>query len=143
MNTINEQHMTNEPTVIGPVIGNERGFTITEVIIAVIVLSVGLLGLASTGALTTRMIGRGQRSAMASTFATRRLELLRPAACIPAQRVNGSEILYRGANAVATNTWTFTDAGTSTIRVRVVSTYVTTKNKSRTEAVETAVSCLV
>ena len=122
---------------------NERGFTITEVIIAIVVLSVGLLGLASTAALTTRMIGRGQRSAVAATFATQRLELLRPAACIPGQRTNGSEILQRGSTTVATNTWTFTDAGNSSIRIRVVTTYVTAKGKMRSETTETAVSCLV
>jgi prepilin-type N-terminal cleavage/methylation domain-containing protein len=122
---------------------NERGFTITEVIIAIVVLSVGLLGLASTAALTTRMIGRGQRSAVAATFATQRMELLRPAACIPAQRVNGSEVLNRGGTTVATNTWTFTDAGNSSIRIRVVTTYVTAKGKMRSETTETAVSCLI
>lgn len=122
---------------------NERGFTITEVIIAIVVLSVGLLGLASTAALTTRMIGRGQRSAVAATFATQRMELLRPAACIAAQRVNGSEVLNRGGTTVATNTWTFTDAGNSSIRIRVVTTYVTAKGKMRSETTETAVSCLI
>lgn len=122
---------------------NERGFTITEVIIAIVVLSVGLLGLASTAALTTRMIGRGQRSAVAATFATQRLELLRPAACIAGQRNNGSEILQRGGTAVATNTWTFQDAGNNSIRIRVVTTYVTAKGKMRTETTETAVSCLI
>jgi prepilin-type N-terminal cleavage/methylation domain-containing protein len=122
---------------------SESGFTITEVVIAVIVLSVGLLGLASTGALTTRMIGRGQRSAVAATFAARRLELLRPAACIPAQRVNGSEILYRGSTAVATNVWTFTLSTNQTVQVRVFTTYTTAKNKTRAETTETSVSCLV
>lgn len=125
------------------VLRNEQGFTVTEVIIAVIVLSVGLLGLASTGALTTRMIGRGQRSAVAATFAAQRLELLRPAACVPALRINGSEILYRGSTPVATNTWRFIDAGTQSIRISLASTYVTTKGRQRSETVETAVSCLI
>ena len=44
---------------------NESGFTIVEVIIAIIVLSVGLLGLVSTAALVTRMIGRGGHLASA------------------------------------------------------------------------------
>ena len=132
-----------------PNISNEQGFTVTEVVIAVIVLSVGLLALASTGALTTRMIGRGQRSALAATFATQRLERLRPAACIPAQRVDGSEILYRGSTATATNTWRFTvvtsaapPAG-SWVQIRLTTTYVTSQGKTRAEVSETAVSCLV
>lgn len=121
---------------------NERGFTIVEVIIAVIVLSVGLLGLVTTAALVTRMIARGQRSAVASTFASQRMERLRPAACIAAQRVNGSENLYRGSVNVASNTWTFTDAGSSTYRIRVITTYLTVKNRTHTDTLETSVSCL-
>ncbi|MBI1967765.1 MAG: prepilin-type N-terminal cleavage/methylation domain-containing protein, partial [Gemmatimonadetes bacterium] len=54
---------------------NERGFTIIEIIIAIIVLTVGLLGLVSTAALVTRMIGRGQRSTEAAIFAAQRMEL--------------------------------------------------------------------
>ena len=132
-----------------PHIANEQGFTVTEVIIAIVVLSVGLLALASTGALTTRMIGRGQRSSVAATFATQRLERMRPAACVPAQRVDGSEILYRGSTAVATNTWRFIPVVAaapplgSYVQIRVTTTYVTTQGKTRTETTETAVSCLV
>jgi prepilin-type N-terminal cleavage/methylation domain-containing protein len=135
--------------VNAPNISNEQGFTVTEVVIAVIILSVGLLALASTGALTTRMIGRGQRSAVAATFASQRLERLRPAACIPAQRVDGSEILYRGSAAVATNTWRFIVVNTAAppaaaaIQIRLTTTYVTSQGKTRAEITETAVSCLL
>ena len=121
---------------------NERGFTIVEIIIAIIVLTVGLLGLVSTAALVTRMIARGQRTAMAATYAAQRMERLRPAACIAAQLVNGSESLYRGSTLVATNTWAFTDAGNSTIRIRVITTYATIKNRTHTDTLETAVTCL-
>lgn len=124
-----------------PDIKNEQGFTITEVIIAIIILSVGLLSLASTGALTTRMMQRGERSSVAATYAIRRLELLRPAACIPAQRVSGTETLYRGSAAVATNTWRFTDPGNQSINIMVSSTYVIRAGRTRTETMETAVSC--
>ncbi len=50
-------------------IKNRRGFTIVEIIIAIIVLTVGVLGMVTTAALVTRMIARGQRSAAASAFA--------------------------------------------------------------------------
>src|SRR5256885_11261005 len=69
-------------------IKNRQGFTIIEIIIAIIVLTVGVLGLVTTAALVTRMIARGQRSATASAFAARRLERMRVAACIDAQRVD-------------------------------------------------------
>lgn len=122
---------------------SQRGFTIIEVIIAIIVLSVGLLGLVSTAALVTRMIARGQRSAVASTFAAQRMEQMRPLACTPALRNNGSESLYRGSTRVATNNWSFVDAGNSTIRLQVITTSLTIKNRSRTDTLETTVSCLI
>ncbi len=55
----------------------ERGFTVIEVLIAVMILSVGLLGLASTAALVTRMVGQGSRYTEASTMATRQFEEFR------------------------------------------------------------------
>src|SRR5262249_56954254 len=90
------------------------GFTLIEMMIAIIVLSIGLLGLASTMALATRMAGRGQRSAMAATYATQQMERSRIAACIPAQRVGGSESLMRGGGRGALNNWALTDAGPRT-----------------------------
>lgn len=120
---------------------NEAGFTLVEVIIAVMVLTVGMLGLVSTAALVTRMIGRGQRSAVATNFAAQRLERLRIAACIPAQRVAGAENLMRGSNVVASQQWRFTLVAGNTWRIDITTTYKTTKNRSRTERMETTVIC--
>ena len=122
-------------------IRSESGFTVVEVIIAVMVLTVGLLGLVTTGALVTRMIGRGQRSAVAGNFAQQRLERLRTAACIPAQRVSGAENLMRGSTAVASNVWRFTLVAGTTWRIDLTTTYKTARNRSRTERMETTVIC--
>ncbi|HLZ46141.1 MAG TPA: prepilin-type N-terminal cleavage/methylation domain-containing protein [Gemmatimonadales bacterium] len=122
---------------------NESGFTIIEIIIAIIVLTVGLLGLVTTGALVTRMIARGQRSAVATAFGSRRLERMRARACIATQRVNGQDTLYRGSTWVAFNTWTFTDAGNQNYRLKVVTTYKTIKNSVRSDSTETTIPCNV
>jgi prepilin-type N-terminal cleavage/methylation domain-containing protein len=122
---------------------SERGFTIIEIIIAIIVLTVGVLGLVTTAALVTRMIARGQRSAVASAFASRRLERMRVAACITAQRVDGQDTLYRGSNWVAINTWTFTDAGNQNYRLKIVTTSKTIKNRVRRDSTETTIPCNV
>lgn len=122
-------------------IKSQSGFTIIEIIIAIIVLTVGVLALASTAALVTRMISRGQRSAEASAFATRRVERMRIAACIDAQRVNGQDTLYRGSNWVSINTWTFADLGNLNYRLKVVSTYKTIKNRVRRDSTETTITC--
>ncbi|HJQ65530.1 MAG TPA: prepilin-type N-terminal cleavage/methylation domain-containing protein [Gemmatimonadales bacterium] len=117
------------------------GFTLVEMMIAMIILSIGLLGLASTMAMSTRMIGRGQRSTAAAAFASQRLERSRMAACISSQRQPGSETMTRGGTWVAINTWAFSDAGNNTYRVRVVTTAKTIKNRVRTDTLETAVTC--
>jgi len=122
---------------------NARGFTLVEIIIAIVVLTVGLLGLVSTAALVTRMIARGQRSAVAATFAAQRLELLRPAACIAAQRVNGTDSLQRGSTWVAINNWTWIDEGNQYYRARIVTTYKTVQNRVRTDTLELGVPCLI
>ena len=118
---------------------NQRGFTIIEIIIAIIVLTVGVLGLVTTAALVTRMIARGQRSAVASAFGSRRLEQLRAAACTV--RNNGADTLYRGSNWVAFNSWSFTDAGNQNYRLKVVTTYKTVKDQVRRDSTETTIPC--
>ena len=118
---------------------NQSGFTIIEIIIAIIVLTVGILGMVTTAAMVTRMIARGQRSAEASAFAARRLERERVASCT-AQN-NGSETLSRGGVVVATNVWTYTNLGNLNYRLKVKSTYRTTQNKSRSDSTETTISC--
>lgn len=118
----------------------ERGFTLVEVIIAIVVLTVGLLGLASTAALVTRMIARGQRSAVAATYAARRMEQLRVTGCT--NQAPGSEDIYRGSTRVASNAWWYSNAGNSTMRVLLITQYITTQNRWRADTMETAISCI-
>ena len=56
---------------------NRSGFTLIEVMVAIVILSVGVLGLISTSALVTRMIGRGNITTKATQQAQTRLEILR------------------------------------------------------------------
>src|SRR2546426_12806655 len=83
----------------------EQGFTIVEVIVAILVLTVGLLALVTSAALVTRMIGRGQRSAVAAQYAQRRLEMLRTSGC--KSQAGGSEGLMRGSAPLDSLKWRF------------------------------------
>lgn len=56
---------------------SERGFTIVEVLVAVLILTVGLLGLASSAAMVTRMIGQGGMYSESATLAVQQAEILR------------------------------------------------------------------
>jgi len=122
---------------------NQGGFTIIEILIAIVVLVVGMLGLVMTAAMLSRMMGRANRAQAAATFAAQRLEKMRPAACIAAQRVAGTETLSRGSQQLAVNNWSFIDIGSSSYRLRVITTWKTTQNKTRTDTLEMGVPCLV
>lgn len=121
---------------------DESGFTIIEIMIAVVILVVGMLGLVMTAALLSRMMGRASRAQAAATFASQRMERMRPAACIDAQRVAGSDTLRRGSQVIAINNWTFIDLGKSAYRLRVITTWSTTKNRTRADTLEMGIPCL-
>lgn len=61
------------------------GFTLVEMMVAVVILAVGLLGLTTTGAYVVRMVSGGQQQTLAASVAQSRLEYLRslPCASIP------------------------------------------------------------
>ena len=118
---------------------NERGFTLVEIMVAMVLITVGLLALLSTTAMTTRMISRGQRSSVAASFATQRMERLRADGCTA--RTNGTEQLLRGATVIARNDWRYIGIGDSTHRVFLAVTYMTRQGKWRTDSLQSAVSC--
>jgi type II secretory pathway pseudopilin PulG len=102
----------------------ERGFTIVEIVVAVLVLTIGVTALVGTSALATRQIGRGRMVTIANQVATQRLEFLRR----ESRRVPGSPCTAAGtafANGSATTrgvteTWTVQTVGkASTVRVTV------------------------
>jgi Tfp pilus assembly protein PilV len=55
----------------------ERGFTIAEVMIAVVLLSFGVMALVGSSAMVTRMIGKGRQSTLTGQVATAQVETLR------------------------------------------------------------------
>ncbi|HTC24381.1 MAG TPA: prepilin-type N-terminal cleavage/methylation domain-containing protein [Gemmatimonadales bacterium] len=72
-------------------LANTRGYSITEVLVAVLVLGVGVTALVSSSALVTRQIGRGRTLTIATEVATQRLETLR----LLARPVNGQPACAR------------------------------------------------
>jgi type II secretory pathway pseudopilin PulG len=69
------------------------GFTLLEVLVALVVLTTGILGLAASAALVSRLIGDGTRLTLAATVATARLEHLRS---LPCASVAAGSIVTRG-----------------------------------------------
>lgn len=120
---------------------NQGGFTIIEILIAVVVLMVGVLGLVMTAALVTRMMGRANRAQMAANYASQRMEKMRTAACIAGQRNAGVDTLYRGSRMIAYNTWSYTDMPNGSYRLQVITRWETTNNKLRADTLEQGVPC--
>ena len=56
---------------------NTRGFTLLEVMIAVIILGLGITALAGGSMLVTRQVGRGKVVTVATQLATQKMDSLR------------------------------------------------------------------
>lgn len=61
--------------------GPRAGFTLVELVVAIMILSVGVLGLASTAAVVTRQMGGGAQQTRAAAVAQTRFEELRAMGC--------------------------------------------------------------
>jgi prepilin-type N-terminal cleavage/methylation domain-containing protein len=135
---------------------NRPGFTIVELIVAIILLTVGLLAMLGSSALDSRTILRERNIDIGSIYAARRLELLRINAC--RHPVDSAETLMKNADSVASNTWRFTstkDAANTVdgYRIQLLSRYVKAPVKMsgttqariaamwRTDTLEAGVSC--
>lgn len=117
----------------------KQGFTLVEVVVAILVLAVGLLGLAGSAVLVSRMIDRGQRSAVQAVFAARRLEMLRTTGC-SAQEA-GMDVLFRGSTPVDSIQWHFVGRANAGWQIVVRSRYQADAGRWRSDSLETAISC--
>ena len=93
---------------------SSRGFTLLEVLVALIVLSVGLLAFAAAGARTTRLISDGRRLERGALTAWSELERLRAGGCPEA----GSGAGTRGVFDVTWAVWA--GSGGASRRLQVV-----------------------
>jgi len=72
-------------------IESRSAFTIAEAVVAVLVLSVGVLALVGSAALTSRMLGRGRHSTRTGQIAAARIERLRQIAFSTVPACSGAE----------------------------------------------------
>ena len=112
------------------------GFTIVEVVVAVMILSVGVLGLAGAAAIVTRMMGASEIQSDASTVAAARFEILRGTRCPLA---SGS-----ASNAGINESWTVQALGNAGYRMYEVMDSVTYMNRDgqRGKSYRSVVQCL-
>jgi prepilin-type N-terminal cleavage/methylation domain-containing protein len=112
---------------------NERGFSLAEVMIAMVILTVGVLGIAASSAAITRMSTEGGTSGGAAAVAASRIEVLNatPCATIPS---TGSATTGR-----FTEAWRVTATGL--LREIEVAVSYSTGRKTRTSTYTAYISC--
>lgn len=120
---------------------NAFGFTLVEVLVAIVILSIGLLALGGATANVSKMAGYGKWSTAASQLAIRRLEAIRQLAnsttpaCTSGALVSGGPVVAAGL----TESWRIVGTGST----RVVEIIVSYPRAQRivTDSVTTILRC--
>lgn len=112
-----------------------KGFTVIEIIIAIVIMVIGVLGLASTAAVVARLIGGGAQLTLAANVAQSRFEILRSTPC--ASIANGNADSGRGV----TEQWRVTQVGPALFEVDVAVQYTTTSGPRQPQAFRSHVTC--
>jgi prepilin-type N-terminal cleavage/methylation domain-containing protein len=109
-----------------------RGFTVIEMIIAIVVMSIGILGLAGTARYVAMQMGNGNKQTVAATLATKVADSLSARRC--ASLASGYQ-----TNRGVTITWTVADSS----RTKWVTEQVqyTTKSGPKTLNYLTVIQC--
>jgi prepilin-type N-terminal cleavage/methylation domain-containing protein len=120
------------------------GFTLAEVLVAISVLGLGLVALAGSSALVTRMVGRGQKATAAAQVAALRLERLRLTAYSTSPKCTAlaSGTAAAGAAGVAgvSESWTVTVNGSERVIAETV-TYRTRSGVDKSDIFTTVIEC--
>jgi len=111
---------------------NRRGFSLVEVMIAIVILTTGVLALAASSAATTRLIAQGGSLGRSAAAAEGRIEILRATPC--AHLAGGTT--YDGPYVVVA-----TVTGSGNLRTVVVAVSYRTGRSTRTDTFNTYISC--
>ncbi len=117
------------------------GFTVAEALVAVVVLTVGVLALVGSSAQVSRMIGRGRHATVAAMVAAARVERLRQIARSTSPACTSAE--WRSdsaAHAGVTESWHILDAAGVVRRLQLVLRHRAPTTRA-TDTVVTAFLC--
>ncbi len=95
-----------------------RGFALAELLVGILVMTIGVLGSISTAAVVMRLMGRGAQQTLAAHVAQSRFEALRARSCAP---IGGGSASIRGVR----ETWTMSPIEAATYEVTDVVSYTT------------------
>jgi len=121
----------------------DAGFSLIEVLVAIVILSIGLLALAQSSGSVTNMIGRSQQDSEAAATAQARIDNLRQTAAGTTPKctslASGSAT---GPAAGTTTAWTVSGSGDSRTVVVVVTYRIGGGRGTRSETIRTVLGCL-
>ena len=118
-----------------------KGFTIIEVLVAVIVLTVGVTALVGTAGMATRMVQRGKMSTRASDLGAKRIERLRLAALSTTPRCTAAAFASGGPSTYQNVTETWNVAAAGSLRAVTVSVSYRTAQGTHTDVLTTQIRC--
>jgi prepilin-type N-terminal cleavage/methylation domain-containing protein len=120
---------------------DDSGMTLVEVLVALVVLSIGVLALTGSSAMINRMIGRGRVETHAALLAAGQMEKLRQAAASTVPRCASPGFASGGPRVEdgLLQSWTVAPSG-KVRRVRVTVSYLTIRGQ-RSAVLETGVEC--
>ncbi len=112
------------------------GFTLVELMVAMLILTVGLLGLIGTAATTIRVIGEGDRTVGAAYHASGRIDELIALGC---DNVAGGAATVE---AIYQLSWTVAGDTTSEVRpLMMIAEYPGARGQARVDTFETGIPC--
>ena len=117
---------------------NRRGFTVAEVIVAIVVFAIGMLGLTATAHMLARMITRGNRGGHGAFVAQQKIESMRATAL----GTGGCAALTSGSDTsgLYVRTWTVSTSGTAT-NIQLITTYRVSGTRTRSDTLGTTLAC--
>ena len=115
----------------------DSGFTLVELMVAMIVLTVGLLGMLGAAATTIRVIGEGDRTVGAAYHASGRIDELVALGCDNV--AGGAETV----EAIYQLSWTVAGDASSQVRpVMMVAEYPGVRGQVKADTFETGIPCV-
>jgi len=115
----------------------DSGFTLVELMVAMLVLTVGLLGMLGAAATTIRVIGEGDRTVGAAYHASGRIDELTALGCDNVAAGTAT------VDAVYKLSWTVAGDATSKVRpLMMVAEYPGVKGQVRADTFETGIPCV-
>ncbi len=116
---------------------SRSGFTMVEVLVAMMVLAVGLLIILAATGNTVRLLGEADRTVAAAYYANERMERMEALGC---DGVTAGSGVRQGIYSLS---WTVSGtAGSDTRQIRLTAQYPLGRGRVRADTFEKAVSCI-